>query len=254
MVTFISTRMGQFAYFDRQLGEPSWAGKRVLDFGGNAGNILLNPNCRIDPRNYWSIDVSRDSILTGRRRHPEGNFIFYNRYNFEFNPTGKPGLPIPDPGVRFDFVLAWSVITHVSKAETFDLIGQLMPLLADGGTAAFSFLDPCWTPPEGWVRETELPGLSNLHWRLASQQETNPDMDTAGMLARADAATQTWTTLLNDDELIFDPDDDGLSAGKPPLYYNTYCTARYMQELFPGGKVLDPVPPERFHCLVIEKA
>ena len=254
MGTFISTRTDQFTYFDQQLGEPDWAGKRVLDFGGNAGNILLDPNCRIEPRNYWSIDVSRDSIPVGRRRHPEGTFIFYDRYNFEFNPTGQAGLPIPDPGVRFDFIVAWSVITHVSRAETLDLVEQLVPLLADGGRAAFSFIDPRWTPPAAWARDAEFPGLSNLHWRLAARQETSPGMDVAGMLARADEADLTWATLVNDDDLIFDPDNDGLSADKPPIYYITFCTPEYMQKVFPNGKILDPVRPERFHCLVIEKA
>jgi SAM-dependent methyltransferase len=253
MVSFISTRTGQFDYFDQVLGEPAWAGKRVLDFGGNAGNILLGPGCRIEPRNYWSIDVSRDSIPVGRRRHPEANFIFYDRYNFEFNPNGQAGLPVPDPGVRFDLILAWSVITHTGKAETLDLIGQLMPLLADGGKAAFSFIDPRWTPPAEWARDTERPGLSNLHWRLAARQETSPGMDVAGMLARAGEADLTWVTLVNDDELTFDPDDDGLSAGKPPNYYITFCTPEYMRKIVPGGKVLEPVRPERMHCLVLEK-
>ncbi|HEY2577243.1 MAG TPA: class I SAM-dependent methyltransferase [Streptosporangiaceae bacterium] len=254
MATFISTRTDQFTYFDQQLGGPVWAGKRVLDFGGNAGNILLDPNCRIEPHNYWCIDVSRDSIPVGRRRHPEGNFIFYDRYNFEFNPNGQAGLPVPDPGVRFDFIVAWSVITHVSQAETLDLIEQLMPLLADGGRAAFSFIDPYWTPPAGWARDTEFPGLSNLHWRLAAREETSSGMDMAGMLTRASEASLTWTTLVNDDELIFDPDDDGLSADKPPNYYITFCTPEHMQKLFPTGKIVDPVRPERFHCLVIDKA
>lgn len=254
MATFISTRTGQFAYFDRQLGEPSWAGKRVLDFGGNAGNILLDPACRIEPANYWCIDVSRDSITMGKERHPQGNFIFYDRYNFEYNPTGEIGLPIPDPGVRFDFILGWGVVPHVSKAEMFDLIGQLMPLLADGGKAAFSFIDPWWTPSEGWgIREKEFPGLSNLHWRLAARQKGHPELDVARMLARASEATLTWTTQVNEDELIFDPDDDGLSAGKTPRYYITFCTPDYMRELFPKGRILEPVRPERLHCLVIDE-
>lgn len=254
MGTFISTRTGQFSYFDHQLGGPDWTGKRVLDFGGNAGNILLDPDCRIEPRNYWCIDVSRDSIPMGRRRHPEGNFIFYDRYNFEFNPTGEVGLPIPDPGVRFDFIVAWSVITHVSKAETLDLTRQLLPLLADGGRAAFSFIDPRWMPQPGWVRDNEFPGLGNLHWRLAARRKTNPDMDVDGMLARASEADLTWTTMVNDDELIFDPGDDGLTADKPPHYYITFCTPEYMRQLFPSGEILEPVRPERFHCLVIDKA
>lgn len=251
MATFISTRTHQFAYFNKQLGEPDWAGKRVLDFGGNAGNILLDPKCGIEPANYWCIDVSRDAIAIGKRRHPDGHFIFYDRYNFEFNPTGKADLPVPDPGIRFDFIVAWSVITHVSKAETLDLIAQLLPLLADGGTAALSFIDPQWTPPAGWASDVESGELTNLHWRLAVRQETSPDMDMAGMLAKADEATATWATLVNDDELIFDSEDDGLSGDKPPLYYITFCTAEYMRELFPAGKILPPVPPERLHCLVI---
>lgn len=252
MPTFVSTRVEQFAYFDQQLGKPDWAGKRVLDFGGNAGNILLDPRCRIDPANYWCIDVSRDSIPIGKSRHPEGHFIFYDRYNFEFNPFGQPGLPVPDPGVRFDFIVAYSVITHVSKAETLELVGQLLPLLADGGKAAFSFVDPRWTPPPGWARDNEFPGLSNFHWRLAARAQTWPDADVPGMLARAEKADLTWATQVNVDELIFDPDDDGLSPGKQPRYYMTFCTAEYMRELFPDAKILSPVRPERFHCLVID--
>src|ERR687895_1207799 len=69
MASWISTRTGQFAYFDRQLQHPDWSGKKVLDFGGNVGNILLDPKCTIEPANYWSIDVSRDAIAEGRRRH-----------------------------------------------------------------------------------------------------------------------------------------------------------------------------------------
>ncbi|HEX4811572.1 MAG TPA: class I SAM-dependent methyltransferase [Nonomuraea sp.] len=254
MATWISTRTGQFAYFDRQLGHPDWTGKRVLDFAGNVGNILLDPNCRIAPELYWSIDVSRDAIVEGRRRHPKGHFIFYDRYNFEYNPTGTVGLPVPDPGVRFDVIVGWSILTHVSKAETFELADQLAGLLPDDGRAALTFLDPWWTPPEGWVRDTESPGMSNLRWRLEARHETKPEMDVAALLARAERDELTWTTLVNDDDLIFDPDDDGLSEDKPQRAYITFCTPGYMRRLFPDAEVLPPVPPERHHCLVTDRA
>ena len=73
------------------------------------------------------------------------------------------------------------------------------------------------------------------------------------MLTRASEANLTWATLLNDDELTFDPDDDILSAGKPPNYYITFCTREYMRKIVPNGKVLDPVRPERMHCLLLAK-
>lgn len=251
--TWISGRMGQFAYFDRQLGRPDWAGKRVLDFGGNVGNILLDPNCTIDHEKYWSVDVSRDSITEGKSRHPRANFVFYDRYNFEYNPTGTPGLPIPDLG-KFDIIVGWSIFTHVSKAEMLELADQLLDSLTDDGKAAFSFIDPRFTPPPGWARASEAPGKSNLQWRLEARLAAKPDMDVAGLLARAERTELTWITHVNADELFFDPDDDGVAADKPNRSYVTLCTPEYMRTLFPHGRVLDPVPPERFHCLIIDKA
>jgi 2-polyprenyl-3-methyl-5-hydroxy-6-metoxy-1,4-benzoquinol methylase len=254
MVTWISTRTGQFAYFDQQLGHPEWAGKKVLDFGGNVGNLLLDPNCTIEPANYWSIDVSRDAIPEGRQRHPEAHFVFYDRYNFEYNQTGTVGLPIPDPGVKFDIIVGWSIFTHNSKAEMFELTDQLMNMLTADGVAAFTFIDPNWTPPDGWARDNEAPGFSNLRWRLEARHATNPDMDVPALLEAAARTEQTWTTLVNDDELYFDPDDDGLSEDKPQRTYITFCTPDYMRRLFPTGRVLDPIPPERQSCVILDKA
>jgi hypothetical protein len=251
MLTWISARVGQFAYFDRQLGQPDWAGKRVLDFGGNVGNILLDPHCSIDHDKYWSIDVSPDAIAEGALRYPDAHFVFHDRYNFEYNPEGQHGLPIPDLGVRFDIIVGWSIFTHVSKAETLEYADRLLDFLTDDGMAAFSFLDPGFTPPPGWARPDESPGMSNLRWRLAARGAANPGVDVAGLVARAERADLTWTTLVNDDELLTDPDDDGVAAGKPNRGYLTFATPAYLGQLFPHGTILDPVPPERFHCLVI---
>ncbi|HKT01135.1 MAG TPA: class I SAM-dependent methyltransferase [Rugosimonospora sp.] len=253
MTTWISQRFGQFTYFDEQLGHPAWAGKKVLDFGGNVGNLLVGEEVPIAPVDYWSMDVSRDAIVEGQRRHPDAHFIFYDRYNFEYNPTGRIGLPLPDPGVRFDVIVAWSVFTHNNQAELLDLVGQARTLLAPGGSLAFSFLDPQWTPPPGWARPGDWPGLSNLHRLLMDRKkvDTPADWTPTEALTRAARRELTYVTLVNSEELCFDPDDDGISPGSPPQRYIAFCTVPHMHTLFPDAVVLPPVRPERQHCVVL---
>jgi SAM-dependent methyltransferase len=195
--TFISHRTEQFSYFDTQLGHPDWTGKRVLDFGGNVGNFLWSRGNRVKPENYWSIDISWDAIRVGRRAHRGAHFVFYDRYNFQFNPSGVVGLPIPDPGVRFDLALAFSVFTHTTKAEMLELVAQLRDLLVPGGTLAFTFLDPNWVAPYPRLTDGEdPPGSTNLHWGLLRRREHNPELDVDRMLALAAAQPKLdWVTL-----------------------------------------------------------
>ncbi|MGH3388539.1 MAG: hypothetical protein ACRDOO_06645, partial [Actinomadura sp.] len=187
----------------------------------------------------------------GQRRHPDANFVFYDRYNYEYNPTGTIGQPIPDPGVRFDFIVAFSVLTHNNKAESLDLIDQLVALLTDDGKLAFTFIDPLWTPPPEWngppgtadnvdtvieslrsvnpgldvagvrpraeqvILSATSAGWSNLRWRLEQLHAVEPDVDVAALLAQAGAATLTWAVLVDGDHLIVDPDDDRLPEETP---------------------------------------
>ena len=81
-MTFISRRSGQFTYFALQLGESMWRGKDVLDFGGNIGNILKDPNSTIDEERYWCIDVGKEAVEMGRRSYPKSHWLSYNRYCF----------------------------------------------------------------------------------------------------------------------------------------------------------------------------
>ena len=179
-MSFISTRVGQFTYFDLCLGMPDWRSKKVLDFGGNIGN-LLTTGSTIDPRNYWCIDVSRDAIEQGRAAHPEAHFVFYDRYNWAFNPTGTEDLPVPDPGPRFDVIVAYSVFTHTNQRETRELVSQLRQLLVPGGTIAFTFIDANY-------RQSQQPGDgyfdgTNLDWRLAKAKRLHPGPRAARRLA-----------------------------------------------------------------------
>jgi hypothetical protein len=256
MPTHLSRVYGQFAYFDHQLGHPDWAGKRVLDFGGNVGNILLDPDCTIEHDKYWSIDVSRDAITDGELRHPKANFAFYDRYNFAFNPTGEPGLPVPDLGVRFDIIIGHSVFTHVPQTEALELADQLLHFLTDDGTAAFTFIDPRWTPPpeggDAFANEHARTRMSNLRYRLERHREAVPDMDVVELLAQAERTELTWTTLTNG-RLFFDPDSD-LPGALPSVLCEMLCTTAFMRQLFPKGQIIDPVAPIRMHCLILDKA
>ena len=137
---FISSVSIQFEYFDRQLSNPQWKGKRVLDFGGNVGNILMDPRCTIDQENYWCLDVSKDAILEGQKRYPKADFRFYDAYNLSFNPTGVEDLPIPEFEVQFDYILAYSIFTHTDEAEMINKVDQLIQMLSDNGVLIFTFL------------------------------------------------------------------------------------------------------------------
>ena len=243
-MSFVSTRLGQFRYFDQQLGSPAWTGKRVLDFGGNCGSLLRDSNANIDEDKYWCIDVSRDAILNGKERFPKAHWIFYNRHNVEFNAEGIRALKIPNTGEEFDFILAYSVFTHTSKAEMIDMVGQLRTFLTVRGVLAFTFIDPQWTA---------FPG-SNLKWRLHVNRTGHPNIDIDSLLDKSEGAK--WLTLVDHNLAV---DDEGEYEGEQrqnptdDKAYIVFCDPEYMKTIFPEAEIRPPVPPERQHCCVIRR-
>ncbi len=247
-MSFVSTKLGQFRYFDHQLGRPVWSGKRVLDFGGNCGSLLRDSNATIDQDKYWCIDVSPDAILKGKECFPNAHWIFYDRRNLQFNPEGTRLLRIPNTGEEFDFILAYSVFTHTSKAEMIDMVGQLLALLTDRGVLAFTFLDPNWNASNG----DPYPG-SNVKWRLQVNKTENPGMRVDSLLDKSKGAK--WVTLVNHELYA---DDEGENEGEnvhpaDQKAYIVFCDPQYMKTIFPEGEILPPVAPERHHCCVIRR-
>ena len=246
-MSFVSTKLGQFRYFDQQLGSPDWKGKRILDFGGNCGNLLKDPKSPIDEDKYWCIDVSRDGVSQGQQDFPRGHWIFYDRHNFQFNPTGVRGLKVPDTEQEFDFILAYSVFTHTDKAEMIELVEQLRSILADSGVLAFTFFDARWHAFNG----DPFPG-SNLEWRLRVNKGANPEMDIESLLDRS--TSSKWVTLV-DDKLFVD-EENGYDPGDGSLAqkaYIVFCDPDYMRTIFPDSEVLPPAAPERHHCCILRK-
>jgi hypothetical protein len=212
----------QFAYFDKQLGHPNWRGKRVLDFGGNKGNLLLDPACTIRHQDYYCLDVIGEAIEEGRKTFPDANFIHYDRYNCSFNPEGVRELPVPDLGVEFDFMLAYSVFTHTTFEEMKELVAQLRQ---HGRTVAFTFIDPQWN--------------GNLRWRL---EKHNPQDRVETLLSRE----MQWCSLVNGTELYVN--SSGVFDFQDCMTYNVYYTEDFMRAQFPNATIEKPVNGEMQHC------
>jgi SAM-dependent methyltransferase len=240
-MSFITQNFGQFAYFDAQLGRPNWAGKAVLDFGGNTGNILKDPKSQVEEDRYWCIDVSRDAIRQGQKDHPRARFLFYDRYNPEYNPSGARGLPIPRTEGAFDYVLALSVFTHTSEAELLELTAQLAARLAEGGALAFTFLDHNHAPSEGEA--------SNLSYYLPRPRWQEPSSDLNRALEKAKSAR--WCKVVKDDLYFEDDAVKPLPVGEQRRYLVFY-TVEYVKALFPHGEILPPVSTfPRQHCCLL---
>ena len=58
-----------------------WTNAKILDWGGNDGNLLRASDGLIDPSNYTCLDVGLDSIEEGRREFPDATWIHWNRWS-----------------------------------------------------------------------------------------------------------------------------------------------------------------------------
>ena len=113
--------------------------QKILDFGSNCGNFLKsNPNV-IPLHHYTGIDVDIQAIEEGRKLFPESNWVWYNRKNPAYNPTGQAVLPNVDQ--NFDVVVSYSVFSHTSFEDTFELIEYLYSKINKGGKILFSYCD-----------------------------------------------------------------------------------------------------------------
>jgi 2-polyprenyl-3-methyl-5-hydroxy-6-metoxy-1,4-benzoquinol methylase len=237
-------RFGQFAYFDKQLGYPDWTGLAVLDFGGNQGNLLVDSNNRIRPQDYYCVDVVKEAIEEGWRQFPDAHWVHYNRYNCSFNPEGAEDIPIPELGVDFDCIVAYSVFTHIAREEMHDLVGQLRALLKPGGTLAFTFIDP---------HHVSWPATysgNNLRWRLELVRKTETSIDVTGLLEKARGAV--WCTLVDGTQIHVE--SDGIDRLRQLMTYHVFYTAEFLQQEFPDAKILAPVNGEMQACCLLRHA
>lgn len=245
-MTFVSTRCGQFTYFSQQAGEGVWHGKKVLDFGGNIGNILRDPNSTIDHDLYWCLDVDRESVEIGKQRYPEANWCFYDRFSFFFNPRGIQNLPIPDLGHKFDYIVAYSVFTNTSRSDMLELVGQLEQLLADRGIMIFTFIDPYYL---SWG----APHRNNFQWRLDLEIEHGNISTSEAQSLDERARNAEWFILVNGSDLFIETDDVPSYEAGIQKTFHVFHTEKYMKSLFPQFTILPPANNEMQHGCVLRK-
>jgi len=241
----LSGKLGRFSYFDRQLDYPDWGSKQVLDFGGNEGNLLLDHNCAIRPEKYYCVDVISEALEEGRKRFPQAHWIHYNRYNCSFNPHGVMDLRIPDMGVEFDVILAYSVFTHTTREEMHNLVRDLQSRLAPGGVLAFTFIDPHYKP-----RLENYEG-NNLRWRLERIRETNPNVNVDGLLERSRCAA--WCAVVNGSELYVNSNGSWRSDPQSCMIYDVFYTVGFLRSEFPDATIHPPLYGQLQHCCIIRK-
>ena len=133
----------RFTYFNQQLENFDWTNSKILDYGGNWGNLLRDPSRTIPQENYWCIDVSEDAINQGKQDYPNAHWYYYNKWNHCYNSNGDKSLKIPSLETKFDLITAFSVVTHVTEEDMIDIIyHDLFPLLNTNGILAFTLLEP----------------------------------------------------------------------------------------------------------------
>ena len=248
-MVFFSSKTGQFTYFSLQLGEHDWSGKNVLDFGGNIGNMLRDPNCTIDHERYWCIDVVEESIVNGKKAFPGSHWVFYDRYCFSFNPQGAENLELPRIEESFDYIVAYSVFTNTSRTDMLDLVKQLEDKLTGNGALAFTFIDPHYFSWPG--RDPR----NNLVWRLEreiyleAEKGNTLDIDVAGLAEKAKDAE--WFVLVNGEDLYLETEQTKHYEVEQQRTYHMFYSVDYMKSLFPRATILPPVNDEMQHCCVI---
>jgi len=234
----VSTRFTQFPYFNQQLGSPDWVGRKVLDFGGNIGTFLESADDRVNHEDYWCIDLNPAVVEQGRITYPRAHFVHYDRYSPQYNPNGVRQLPIPDCGIEFDIILAFSVFTHVDRSEMVELVGSLRNMLAPDGVLAFTFFEPSY---DRSLSDPALPRGSTVLRNLGPRGTTE-------VVKRA-----RWFVVI-DDVLHVEPGAalcHQTREGKPLESYCSFFAADYMTSLFPGATVHAPVCREWQHCCVL---
>ena len=127
-----------FPLFDN-LVNSDITGKKILDFGGNRGNLIHFSNGIILEEDYTSLDIDKDALDAGKLEFPNATWIWYNRYNYMYNSTGSVNAKFPIFKNNFDYIWTFSVVTHTDLLEFVKILQWMKNF--DNAKVMVSFLD-----------------------------------------------------------------------------------------------------------------
>jgi len=131
----------------------------ILDFGSNCGN-LLRSNKIINHSQYTGIDVYKKAIDIGKIARPKANWIWYDRFNPVYNPTGTKTLPHFDN--KFDLIISYSVFSHTTADDMVEMIENLFSYLKDGGSIYFTYCNIKQKPLVEWFIKRRGPNCDEV--------------------------------------------------------------------------------------------
>lgn len=132
----IFKKIDAFAIFNQFVSD--YEEKKILDFGGNRGNLLWYSNGKISEDNYTCLDISKKALNTLLEEHPGAGTVYWNRYHETYNPSGNKNERFPKLE-NFDIAFANSVFTHHTLNEMLYCIEQLC-FVSD--KVCFTYIDP----------------------------------------------------------------------------------------------------------------
>lgn len=135
----------RFGLFEKFAGD--YKNKKILDYGGNRGNLLYFSQGKIKEENYTSIDVEKDAIQQGKIEFNNANFIHYNRFSPMYN-QGNINEPFPILENYYDICFAFSVFTHTDFYTFEETIYELKKVASK---LIISFVDNNNISMKNWV-------------------------------------------------------------------------------------------------------
>jgi len=139
----IFPRSPRLEFFDVMLGKPDWTTSKVLDIGGNRGNLLedgIQKN-KIIPENYYCLDVDKEAIEYGRHNFAGANWHHHSAFNHMYNVAGMEGVSFPYQDNTFDLVVAYSVYSHTTFEQLCFDLKEIQRVCKPGGKVALTIID-----------------------------------------------------------------------------------------------------------------
>jgi SAM-dependent methyltransferase len=138
-------RANRLEYLKAATSTDSVKGLRILDWGGNNGNLLRDglETGEMFEHDYTCIDVDTDVISECREKHPDANWIIrpvthpvYNMHQADQDIDFEPHLN------KYDIVFAYSVYTHDIWEKMEHDLDVMYAMTRPGGKVCFTFIDP----------------------------------------------------------------------------------------------------------------